>query len=504
MIDNNKRVAKNALALYLRMFISMAVSFYTSRVVLEVLGVTDYGIYNVIGGVTASFSFINASMAGATSRFITFELGKESEESLKDTFSSSMLIHIGVCILVLFLGETIGLWFVNAKLDIPKESMYAANVIYQCSLLALLVSFLQVPYNACIIAHERMGIYAYIEILNVVLKLVIVYILYIGNINKLILYGILILSVSIIIALIYRYYCLHHFKECRFKLIFKKKIIIPMLSFSGWDFYGNMCVIARNQGTTILLNIFYGVVVNAASGLASTINGAVSAFANNIMTAFRPQIIKNYSNGNYYEFRNAIQNASKFTSLALIILAIPVIIETPFILNLWLTEVPPYTSAFIRINLISILFSSFGNAITIGIHATGKMKLISFLSGSLYLLNLLISYIGLKRGGIPQLVFIINCIMNGIIMLTNIIILHHQCKNFYPLPFIISCIKIIILSIFAFFAIYCITNYIINDWMKLITSLVLSITLVTIGTLLFLMTSQQRRAAINYLKSKLS
>lgn len=485
------------------MFISMVVSFYTSRVVLEVLGVIDYGIYNVVGGVTASFSFLNAAMAGASSRFITFELGKGSDLSLKDTFSSSMIIHIGVCILVLILGETVGLWFVNSKLDIPHQSMYAANVIYQCSLLSLLVGFLQVPYNASIIAHEKMGIYAYVEILNVILKLLIVYILYVGNINKLILYGILILSVSIIIALVYRYYCLHHFKECHFKLVFKKNILIPMLSFSGWDFYGNMCVTARNQGTTILLNIFYGVAVNAASGLAATIYGTVLSFANNIMTAFRPQIIKNYSVENYREFENAIQNASKFTSLALVVLSIPVFIETQFILNLWLTVVPAYTVTFIRICLIAMLFQAFGNSLIAGIHATGKMKLISFLSGSLYLLNLLISYIGLKLGGTPQWVFISNCIMNCILVLANAFILHHQCRYFNPISFILSSIKIIIVSTIAFITIYCITLYIHNDWIKLSLSLVLSIILVLTSAFYFLMTSLQRRQAVTYIKTKL-
>lgn len=499
---NNRRVAKNSVALYVRMLISMIVSFYTSRVVLEVLGVDDYGIYNVVGGITASFAFLNASMAGASSRFITFEIGRGSLQSLKETFSSSLIIHIGVCIIVLVLAETIGLWFLNCKLEIPQESMMAANIVYQCSVLSLIVSITQVPYNACIIAHERMGVYAYIEIANVILKLLIVYLLYIGNFNKLILYGFLMLGSCVIIAMVYRIYCIRNFKECRFILVFKKGILVPMLSFSGWDFYGNMCVTARNQGSVILLNMFFGVGVNAASGLASTIYTTVSGFAGNIMTAFKPQIIKEYSQGNYPEFEKSIINASKFTCLSMIMMSIPVLLDTDFILRIWLTITPEYTVSFIRICLIATLLLMFGNPLITGIHATGKMRYISIVTGSLYLINLLLSYLGLKFGASPQWVFISNCIANSAIVISNMVILHRQCPSFRMIPFMITCAKVLTVGAISFVVVMLVTSVIDNNWMRLLCSCTLSIVAIILSSAVLVLNSGERALAMSFLKAR--
>lgn len=499
---NNRRVAKNSVALYVRMLISMIVSFYTSRVVLEVLGVDDYGIYNVVGGITASFAFLNASMAGASSRFITFEIGRGSLQSLKETFSSSLIIHIGVCIIVLVLAETIGLWFLNCKLEIPQQSMMAANIVYQCSVLSLIVSITQVPYNACIIAHERMGVYAYIEIANVILKLLIVYLLYIGNFNKLILYGFLMLGSCVIIAMVYRIYCIQNFKECRFILVFKKGILVPMLSFSGWDFYGNMCVTARNQGSVILLNMFFGVGVNAASGLASTIYTTVSGFAGNIMTAFKPQIIKEYSQGNYPEFEKSIINASKFTCLSMIMMSIPVLLDTDFILRIWLTITPEYTVSFIRICLIATLLLMFGNPLITGIHATGKMRYISIVTGSLYLINLLLSYLGLKIEASPQWVFISNCIANTAIVISNMLILHRQCPSFRMIPFMITCAKVLAVGAISFVVVMLVTSVIDNNWMRLLCSCTLSIVAIILSSAVFVLNSGERALAMSFLKAR--
>ncbi len=275
--------------LYARMLLSMAVSLYTSRVVLEVLGVDDYGLYSVTGGVVAMFAFINGSMSGATSRFLTYEMGLGNAERLRDTFNSALLVHIGVAAIILVFAETIGLWFLNCKLSIPEESMTAANWVYQFSIVASLVTITQVPYNACIIAHENMNVYAYIEIANVLMKLGIVYLLVVIGGNKLIIYGILVLVVNIIVASLYRIYCLRKFSESHFRYVFDKSILKPMLSFSGWDLYGNMCVTARTQGIVMLINVFFGVAVNAAASIATTVFSTLSSFASNIIMAFRPQ-----------------------------------------------------------------------------------------------------------------------------------------------------------------------------------------------------------------------
>ena len=295
--STNKRIAKNTLMLYVRMIISTLVILYTSRVVLNTLGVDDYGIYNVVGGIVAIFSFLNSSMSGATSRFLTYEMGCNNGK-LSKIFSSALYIHIGIAILILVAAETVGLWFMNNKLVIPDDRMFAAHVVYQCSVISMMVTVTQVPYNASIIAHEKMDVYAYIELLNVFLKLGIVFILMIGRFDKLILYAILVLVVSILIAAIYRIYCTKKFSECHLSGSPDMQIIKPMLSFSGWDLFGNMSVSVRQQGTSIILNMFYGPALNAAIGLANSVQNVILSFANNVIMAFRPQIIKQYAEQN--------------------------------------------------------------------------------------------------------------------------------------------------------------------------------------------------------------
>ena len=334
--SNNKRIAKNTIMLYIRMFISMVVGLYTSRVVLATLGVEDYGIYGVVGGVVAMMGFLNASMSGATSRFLTFELGRGDKDRLAKTFSSALIVHIAIAIIVFILAETVGLWFLCNKLNIPEGRMEAAHWVYQFSILATMLSITQVPYNATIIAHEKMDVYAYMEILNVTLKLLIVYLLCIGNFDKLILYASLMLAVSILIMMVYRIYAIHQFPEAHFHWIWDKTYLRPLLSFSGWDLYGNACVIARQQGTNFLINIFYGVVFNAASGIATTVQGTISGLAFNIILAFRPQIIKQYAKGNVEDMSKLVGNAVCFTTILFGCMSIPLILETHYIMKAWL------------------------------------------------------------------------------------------------------------------------------------------------------------------------
>ena len=292
---NNKRIAKNAIMLYLRMFLSMIVGLYTSRVVLDTLGVEDYGTYNVVGGVVAMLGFLNASMSGATSRFMAFEQGSGNKKRLAETFSSALIVHIGIALIVFILAETVGLWFLTHKLVIPEGRMSAAHWVYQCSILGAMLGFTQVPYNATIIAHEKMGIYAYFDILGVTLKLLIVYLLVIGNFDKLKLYAVLGLAVAIIMITLYRVYCIKKFEETHFRFVWKPNLLKPLVSFSAWNLYGNFGGVVQQQGTNFVINFFYGVVMNAAVSVGLTIANVVNLFASNLMTAFRPQIIKYYS-----------------------------------------------------------------------------------------------------------------------------------------------------------------------------------------------------------------
>ena len=380
------------------MFVTMIVGLYTSRVVLNTLGVEDYGIYAIVGGVISMMSFLNVSMSGATSRFITFELGRGDQKRLDATFSSAMLVHIGIAFFILLVGETAGLWFFINKLVIPEARMDAALCVYHLSIISMMISVCQVPYNACIIAHEKMDAYAYIEIANTLLKLGIVFLLLIGDYDKLILYAWLNLGVSIIIFLTYRIYGRKYFSESRFKFIWDKTILKPMLSFSGWDLYGNGCATLKQQGTNILINIFFGVALNAASGIATSVSAMVSGFSRNILVAFRPQIIKNYSVGNIAEMQKLINNATKYTLLLYSCFCVPLLIEIDYVMELWLGNVPEYASDFCRILLISSMFYIIIHIINTGISSTGEMKMLSFYSGTTLLAHIPLIYVIFKLG----------------------------------------------------------------------------------------------------------
>lgn len=396
MSSDNKRVAKNAVALTFRMILVTIVGLYTSRIVLEALGVDDYGIYGVIGGVVGLASFLNTSMAGATSRFITFELGRGNEADLNKIFSTSLQIHLVIAVIVAVLAETIGLWFVNSKMNFPIDRMFAVNILYQFTIVSMIVSFTQVPYTSAIIAHEKMNIYAYFEIMNVVLKLIIVYILLIANTDKLILYGAMTLCVSVLTALIYRIYCLRNFPETKFKYVKDKRIYREMLAFSGYDLYGNMCVVAKSQGTPIILNIFFGVIANAGASLANTVTGVLRGFTSSVMLAFRPQIIKLYSAGDIKQMQQMMSRSMQISLLIFGLIAIPFMLETTSLLRIWLGTVPPYAAEFIRLILITIYFDIMVMINNTGIHATGNIRKISFISGTLYLLCPVISWYILK------------------------------------------------------------------------------------------------------------
>lgn len=381
--SSNRRIAKNTLALYVRMFLTMVVGLYTSRVVLATLGVEDYGVYGVVGGITSMLGFLNASMSGATSRFLTFELGRGDKKRLENTFSSAMIVHMGIAAVVLVLAETVGLWFLCHKLVIPPERMTAAHWVYQLSILSSMLAITQVPYNATIIAHENMNVYAYVEILNSVLKLLIVYLLTIGDFDKLILYAVLMLAVSVTVMMTYRIYCVRHYSESHFHWVWDKTYLKPLLSFSGWDLYGNMSVTVRQQGINFLINMFFGVVFNVASSIATTVNGMVTGFAYNLIQAFRPAIIKEYAAGNIKEMEIMIGNAAKYTVLLFGCMLTPLIFELPFVMELWLGNVPEKAVDFCRLLLIASLFNLINNVIGIGIHATGNIKRISLVTGSL-------------------------------------------------------------------------------------------------------------------------
>ena len=401
--DNNKRIAKNVSFLYIRMIFLLIVGLYTSRVVLNAIGVVDYGIYNVVGGVVAMFSFINGSMGTATTRFLTFELGKHaSYERMRLVFSTALLIHLGICCLILILGETIGLWYVYNVLVVPSERFEATLFVYQFSLVTTLIGIISVPYNASLVAHEKMGAFAYISIVQAIGTLFVAFLIDYAPFDRLIFYAMLMLVLSVSIRCLYLWYCKKHFSECHFIWLWDVFLIKRIFSFAGWNFIGASSGILRDHGVNILLNVFCGPVVNAARGVAMQVSGAVTSFANNFMMALNPQITKSYAVGNLECTMDLVLQGARYSFYLLLLLSLPVLMETHTILKLWLKIVPDYTVSFVRLILLYAIFESISNTMITLMLATGKIRNYQLLVGGLQLMNFPISYLLLKIGYAPE------------------------------------------------------------------------------------------------------
>ena len=398
----NKRIAKNTLMLYIKMGVTMLVSLYTSRVVLQTLGVDDFGIYNVVGGVVVLFSFLNAAMSSATQRFLNFELGKKDLVQVARVFSMSLTVHWVIAGTVLILAETIGLWFLNSELNIPAERMIAANWVYQFSVASTLLGILLVPYNATIIAYERMAFYAWASIINVLLRLGIVYLLVIGSWDKLILYAILTFVVGVIMQIIHVLYCRFSFPQTsRYKFFRDKKLFRELISFSGWSLFGGVANMSAIQGINIVMNIFCGVAVNAAMGIANQVNNAVYQFVSSFQTAFQPQIVKLYSSGEQEAFIRLIFRASKISYFMMFLLTLPLLLNMDFVLGIWLGEVPEFAADFARLTLGYALVDALSGPLWMSVQATGKIRNYQILVSSFIFANLPLSILLLWLGVSP-------------------------------------------------------------------------------------------------------
>jgi O-antigen/teichoic acid export membrane protein len=340
------------------MLFTLGVGLFTARIVLDALGIIDYGLYNVIGGIVTLVSFMNNSLTGATNRFLNYAMGRGKEINLKTIFGSAIKLHIILSLIILILGETWGLWFLLNKISISAGRLTAALYVYQFSLFSIILTILRIPYNAAIFAHEKMSIYAYVSIFEAILKLLIAYYLYISSIDLLITYSFLLLIIQIIICFIYYYYCKLKFYECKYPYIYEKNYLKEIAFFFGWDIYGNFSVVVKNQGIVILQNIFFGARVNASVGIASTILSAVSGFTNNFKSAMKPQIFQSYAKKDNKKMMKLIYMGARFTNYMLLLIAVPIILESQFLLNIWLVEVPKYAVEFCRLSFTSILITS--------------------------------------------------------------------------------------------------------------------------------------------------
>ena len=441
--ENTKRIAKNTLMLYVRMLFGMLVSLYTSRVVLQALGVEDYGIYNVVGGVVAMFSLLSGSLSAAVSRFLTFELGRNDLVSLRKVFSSALCVHALLALFVLVLSETLGLWFLNYQMNIPADRMIAANWVFQFSLFSFLLGLFSVPYNASIISHERMGIFAFVGIGDTLLQLGIVLFIAFGGIcsDKLIVYASLLVVKGMLFQLFYFYYCRKSFKECRFKLSLDKQLLKEMTGFAGWNFIGASSAILRDQGGNILLNLFYGPALNAARGVANQVSNAIGSFVGNFMIALNPQITKSYAAAEYGFTFSLIFRGARFSYYLLLWLALPVLLNTQYILSIWLNVVPEHTILFVQLVLVFSMCETISNPLITVMLATGKIRNYQIVVGGLQMMNFPLSYIFLKMGFLPEIIVMVAislsliCLGARLILLRDMIqlpvarFLRHVCGN---------------------------------------------------------------------------
>lgn len=422
---DSKRIAKNTLLLYGRMALTMLVALFTSRVVLQALGVTDFGVYNVVGGVVAMMGFLNGSLGGATSRFITYELGLGDKGNVRHVFRCAVSIHYLLAALVLVIAETAGLWFVLEKLVIPDERMTAALWVYQCSVLTVVVTIISSPYNALIIAHERMSAFAYISIIEVFLKLGIVYLLMAVNADRLILYATLLLVVQVSIRFIYSGYCSRHFPETSSRWLWDKRKSREIFNYAGWTLNGNLAYIGYTQGINILLNLFFGPAVNAARGISVQVQSAVNQFCVNFFTAVRPQVTKSYAQGELDYMHRLIVYGSKYGFFLILLVAVPILVNTEYILRLWLGQVPAHTVAFTRLMLIASMNYALSNPTLMGIHATGDLKKFQLIEGTLLLTVVPVAYVFLKWGHVqPETVFVIYLIIETLTQFARVWIVY--------------------------------------------------------------------------------
>lgn len=429
--DNNKRIAKNTLLLYFRMLFMMVVSLYTSRVILNALGVEDFGIYNVVGGVVAMFSVISSSLSGAISRFITYELGKGDQSKLNKIFSASVTIQLLLSLIIVVLIESVGVWFLNAKMTIPVERMTAANWVLQFSIVTFVINLISVPYNAAIIAHEKMSAFAYISILDAIGKLSIAFVIMISPIDRLVFYAIMMCVIALMVRFAYGYYCKKHFAECTYHFQWDKDILKKMFSFAGWNFIGAASGVFKTQGISILINLFYGAIANAARGISVQVNTAVASFSNNFMTALNPQITKSYATGDLSYMHKLIFEGTKFSFFLMLFLSLPIMLETQQILIVWLKIVPPNAVGFVRVTLIYALVESISAPLITSMLATGNIKKYQIIVGGTNLLIIPIAYLVLKIGefkSFPEITIVVAIVIGLINLYQRVYLLRNMIK----------------------------------------------------------------------------
>ena len=503
MEKNTSRLAKNTLLLYFRQILIMAVALYTVRVVLNTLGAEDYGIYNVVAGVVTMFGFLSGAMASSSQRYFSFDLGKNDTEHLKTVFSVTFQIYILIAVLVVVVAETLGVWFVNTKLVIPAGRMTAANWIFQSAIVSFLLILVTTPYMASIIAHENMSVYAYVSIVEVCMKLGIVFLLKVLPYDKLIVYSLLIMGVGIVNTSIYRIYCRKHYAECKVRFVKDGALLKEIISYSGWNLFGNIAGVIKNQGINILLNFHFGAIVNAAREIASQVNSAVVSFSQNFSTALRPQIIKGYAAEQKEDTMRLVYRGCKFTFFLMYIFSLPLCLEMKGILTLWLKNPPEYAVIFTQLALTEAVVESISYPLMALAQATGKIRLYQGVVGRILLLNLPLSYVALRLGLPPYSVMLVMIALSFTAFIVGLFIVSHlsglSVKQF-ALKTMLPCLAVALCS--AVIPVLFIKK-VEESLLRIFATAFISVACCALCILFLGMTKTEREAVIKTVKSKL-
>lgn len=504
-MENSKRIARNTLMLYFRQIIIMLVSLYTVRVVLNVLGAEDYGLYNVVAGVVSALGFLSGAMATATQRYFSYDLGRNnSRDALRNTFCTVFEIYILLSLCVVLIAETVGIWFVLNKLTVPVARKRAVFWIYQSAVVSFIFVLITTPYMSLIIAHENMKIYAYVSIIEAVLKLAIVFLLRVIIFDKLILYGILLCCVSFIITFLYRWHCHKHYSESHIRFVWNAAFFKEMVSYSGWNLFGSMSDVVKNQGLNIILNIFFGPIVNAARGVAMQVSMAVNAFAQNFSLSVRPQIIKRYANDETDSLLNLVYVSSKGTFLLLYIFALPLMLEINEVLGLWLKTVPESTGFFTVLVLVETIITSISLPLMSLIQATGKIKWYQIIVGSLIIANLPISCVILKFIALPSLAFIVNIIIAVIALFLRLVLIKKEVVSLSVRCFLQKVIlPVFLVSSLSFILPFAVICFMKESFVRLVIVIIVSMISVMIVTYFVGLTNDEKVFFIATLKEKL-
>ena len=498
MSIDKKRILKNTVFLYLRMIIIMIVNLYVSREVLDLLGVVDYGIYNVVGGVVGMLTFLNSTLSSSSQRFFSIEIAKNNNERLKEWFSLNITVFALLILVVLVLSETIGLWFVNNKMTIPPDRIYATNIVYQLSIIAIIFQMFRIPYDGLIIAREKMNTYAYISILEAIFKIGIVAGLSVINFDRLITYGFLMLATTILTSLSYMLYCILKFPESHFKPLWDSQRIKELLSFSGWHFFGSTSSVIRSTGINLLLNVFFNPAVNAARAVAYQINSAVHQLSGNFFVAVKPQIYKSYAENNIKGMVSLIMQSTALCVFLVSIIVIPILTRTEYLLGIWLKEIPEYAVLFTQLVLINALFDSTAGPSIAAALATAKIKKYQMVVSFFMILNLPISYVLLRLGYPPQSTMITAIVITILLIFIRCYLLT-QLIDFSFVSYSCLILKLIISSCVVIFALKYISSLLPETFVAFIVLSIISFVLLITIYLLFVFDKTERRNILNYI-----